>query len=254
MYHPPAHMPKGSPPQPPPPAPLSIPPMTSSPPRTSSDSVTHPPSPFTRARGRGSGSPQAPRSSTEQPPTSNVPPSPRAPAIPSSPVQKAAPPPPNIAVGLPSSPTPSFGSVNNTPFRTPPEVPPSPTLAQRTLPQPPSVLHSPMKTPPHPRAGSGMISVAAFRRPTPRTSTEPQPAEGSRDVSPLSIRKKDLRNAPRMSGGTSNPLPPLPGVRPPEPVASSPQELHQEDEFDYIAAYYNSGGDEESRPRSGVLR
>ena len=51
------------------------------------------------------------------------------------------------------------------------------------------------------------------------------------------------------------------GAQPPEP--SSPQELHNEDEFDYISVYYSAGGDEpagappsdtESRARSGSLR
>ena len=247
-------MPKGSPSQASTPAQLSIPPTASSPPRSSSDSVAQPSSPFTRARGRRSGSPEAPRSSVEQPSTSVGVPPPYVTSVPSSPTQKAPLPPPSIAAALPSSP--SLSGVSSPPYRTPPEVPSSPTPMQRTLPQPLAVSHSPVvKTPPHPRTGAGMISVAAFRRPAPRTVSEPQPSPVPRDVSPLSIKKRDLRNspnAPRMSG-TFNSLPPFPGAQTSEPVPLSPQEQLQEEEFDYLAAYYNSGVDEESA-RSSILR
>jgi hypothetical protein len=88
--------------------------------------------------------------------------------------------------------------------------------------------------------------------------SEPQPSPSPRDVSPLSIKKRDLRNspnAPRMSGTFNSP--PFPGAQPLEPrselVAHSPQEQLQED-FDYLAAYYNSGVDEESSARSSILR
>jgi hypothetical protein len=66
----------------------------------------------------------------------------------------------------------------------------------------------------------------------------------------LSFKKK--ANAPRMSG-SSNPLPPLPGA---QPVSAPPeQNLGQEEEFDYLSAYYlNNGGDEESSANSNVLR
>jgi hypothetical protein len=253
MYHPPTVMPRGSPPQTSVPGTLSIPEVASSP-RSSSDSVIQPSSPFARTRGGVPGSPQAPRSSAEQPSTSNVSSSPPLASVSSSSIQQAHLPPSSIAIGQSASP--SLSSVSSPPFRTPPEIPPSPTLAQRSLPLPqsPAVTHSPMKTPPHPRAGTGMISVAAFRRPVapPRTS-ETQLSPGSRDVSPLSIKKKDLRNSPNAprTSGTFGPLPPMPGAQPPEPDASS---LHQEDEFDYISAYYNSGGDEEARARSSILR
>ena len=249
MYQPPAFMPRSSPPQTSAPAPLSIPPVASSPPRSSSESVTQPSSPFTRSRGRGPGSPQTPRSSTEQPPTSNVAPSPHVAQVPSSPKQQAFVPSPNIAAALPSSP--SLSNTSTPPFRTPPEVPPSPNLMQRSLPQSPAVSHSPSRPPPHPRTASGMISVAAFRRPAPRGSEpQPSPSPGSRDISPLSFKKK--ANAPRMSG-SSNPLPPLPGA---QPVSTAPeQNLAQEEEFDYLSAYYlNNGGDEESSANSNVLR
>jgi hypothetical protein len=118
-----------------------------------------------------------------------------------------------------------------------------------------------MSTPP--RQGSGMISVAAFRRPAPRTGSEPP--VGSRDVSPLSIKKKELRgspNTPRTSvSSTFSPMSPPPGAQPPVLASPLPQE-HPEDEFDYISAYYSAGGDEvssppsytESRVRSGSLR
>jgi hypothetical protein len=259
MYQPPTVMPRGSPPQASSPARLSIPPVESSPPRSSSDSVAQPSSPFTRARGRRSGSPEAPRSSVEQSPTSVSSPPPYVMSVPSSTTQKTSLPQPNITVGLPSSP--SLSGVSTPPFRTPPEVPSSPNPMQRTLPQPSAMSHSPVtKTPPHPRTGAGMISVAAFRRPAPRTMSEPQPSPGPQDVSPLSIKKRDLRNspnAPRMSG-TFNSLPPFPGAQPSEPrselVAHSPQEQLQEEDFDYLAAYYNSGVDEESSARSSILR
>jgi hypothetical protein len=113
------------------------------------------------------------------------------------------------------------------------------------------------------RQASGMISVAAFRRPVARTATgsESPITSSSQDTSPLSVRKKDLRgsNTPRMSG-TLMGLPP--GAQPRE-MSPSPQELNHEDEFDYISAYYSAGGDEqagsppsynESRSRSGSLR
>jgi hypothetical protein len=109
-----------------------------------------------------------------------------------------------------------------------------------------------------------MISVAAFRRPVARTGTGSEsPVTGSsQDTSPLSIRK-DLRgpHTPRTSG-TIGPMSLPSGAQAPEP-SSSPQELHNEDEFDYISAYYSAGGDEpaipppsyaESRSRSGSLR
>ena len=259
MYHPPPLMPRSSPPQTPTPASLSIPPVASSPPRSSSESVTQPSSPFTRSRGRGPESPQTPRRSTEQPPTSNVAPSPHVAQVPSSPKQQASLPRSNIAAALPSSP--SLSNSSTPPFRTPPEVPPSPTLRQRSLPQSPALSHSPARPPPHSRTGVGMISVAAFRRQAPRTGSEhqPSPSPGSRDVSPLSIKKKELRNspnAPRMSGA-SNPLPPVPGAQPSGLVPSTPPEqyLGQEEEFDYLSAYYlNNGGEEESSANPNVLR
>lgn len=251
MYQPPTVMPKGSPSQASTPARLSIPPVASSPPRSSSDSVAQPSSPFTRARGRRSGSPEEPRSSVEQPSTSVSSPPPYVTSVPSSPTQKAPLPPPSIAAALPSSP--SLSGVSSPPYRTPPEVPSTPV--QRTLPQPLAMSHSPVvKTPP--RAGAGMISVAAFRRPAPRTVSEPQPSPVPQDVSPLSIKERDLRNspnAPRMSG-TFNSFSPIPGAQPSEPVAHSPHEQLQEEEFDYLTAYYNSGVDEESSARSGILR
>ena len=258
MYHPPAVMQRSSPPQTSAPAPLSIPPVASSPPRSSSESVTQPSSPFTRSRGRGAGSPQTPRSSTEQPPTGNVTSSPHVVQVPSSSKQQASLPPPNFAAALPSSPSPSNASTP--PFRTPPENPPSPTLMQRSLPQSPAVSHSPARRPPLPRTGAGMISAAAFRRQPPRTGSEPQPSPspGTRDVSPLSIKKRGLLNSPNAPrSGAYNPLPPLPGARPSGPVISTPPEQHlgQEGEFDYLSAYYlNNGGDEEPSANSNVLR
>lgn len=259
MYHPPALMPRSLPPQTSAPAPLSIPPVASSPPRSSSESVTQPTSPFTRPRGHGPGSPQTPRSSTEQPPTSNVAPSPHVAQVSSSPKQQASLPPPNIAAALPSSP--SLSNSSTPPFRTPPEVPPSPTLMQRSLPQSPAVSHSPARPPPRSRTGAGMISVAAFRRQAPRTGSEPQPSPspGSRDVSPLSIKKKELRNSPNAprTSGASNPLPSLPGAQLSGPATSTPPEqyLGQEEEFDYLSAYYlNNAGDEESSANSNVSR
>jgi len=258
MYQPPTLMPKSSPPQTSVPVTLSIPPVASSPPRSSSESVTQPASPFTRSRGRGPGSPQTPRSSTEQPP-SDVAPSPYVAQVSLSPKQPASLPPPYIAAALPTSPSPS--NTSTPPFRTPPEGPPSPTLMQRSLPQSPAVSHSPARPAPRPRTGAGMISVAAFRRQAPRTGSEPQPSPSPdpRDVSPLSIKKKDLRNssnAPRMSGSL-NPLPSLPGALPSGPVTYTPSEqnLNQEEEFDYLSAYYlNNGGDEESPANPNVLR
>ena len=250
MYHPPTIMPKSSPPQTSAPVTLSIPPVASSPPRSSSESLTQPSSPFTRSRGRGPRSPQTPRSSTEHPPTSDVTPSPHVAQASLSPKQQASLPPPNFAAALPSSPP--LSNASTPPFRTPPEGPPSPNLMQRSLPQSPALSHSPARPPPHPRtgAGMGMISVAAFRRQAPRTGSEPQPSPppGSRDVSPLSIKKK----APRMSGS----LPPLPGAIPSGPVTYTPpeQNLSQEEEFDYLSAYYlNNGGGEESPANPNVL-
>jgi hypothetical protein len=253
MYQPPTVMPRDSPPQTSVPAPLSIPPVASSPPRTSSDSVAQPPSPFTRPRGRGTGSPEAPRSSVEHSPTSIVSPPPYM-STPSSPMQQghAHLPPPNIAAALSSSP--SLPGVSTPPYRTPPEIPSSPNPMQRNLPQPSTMSHSPVKTTPHSRTGAGMISVAAFRRPAPRTGSEPQPSLVPRDTSPLSIKKRDMRNVAQMSG-TFNALPPLPpGAQPSEPATSSPQEQLHEEDFDYVAAYYNSGGDEEPGARSSILR
>jgi hypothetical protein len=163
--------------------------------------------------------------------------------------------------------SPSLTSLNNSSFRTPPELPPSlsPASSQRSLPQPQGVPFAPGKSSPGTRQGSGMISVAAFRRPVARTGTgsEPLVTGGSQDTSPLSVKKKDLRGShtPRMSG-TMGSMSSLPGAQPREP-SSSPQELHHEDEFDYISAYYSAGGDEtagsppsytESRARSGSLR
>jgi hypothetical protein len=54
--------------------------------------------------------------------------------------------------------------------------------------------------------------------------------------------------------GTFNSFSPIPGAQPSEPVAHSPHEQLQEEEFDYLTAYYNSGVDEESSARSGILR
>ncbi|KAI9512008.1 Eisosome component PIL1-domain-containing protein [Russula earlei] len=250
MYQPPTVMPRDPSPEPSSPPPLSIPPITNSAPRSSSDSVTHQSSPITSGRGRGSGSPIAPppRNSVEHPPPTNVPSSPRVASAPSSsPTQQARLPPPTMSVVR--SPSPSLSGLNSPPLRSPPEIPPSPTSAspQRSLPQSTAKPLPPGKTPPFPRQGAGMISVAAFRRPAPRTGSEPVPS--AQDVSPLSIRKKDLRTAsyvPQM-GGTPNSKSPL---QSPELGASLSHVQHQDDEFDYISAYYSSGGDDIASPPS----
>lgn len=254
MYHPPT---RDLPPPALAPPPPNTPPAMS--PRSSSDSVIPASSPpFARARGRVSGSPSVPRSSLERPSPTNGPPSPSGA---STPVHQAQLPPPSIMHARPSSP--SLSSVNNTSFRTPPELPPSPSPAgsQRSLPPSPGVSFSPGKSPPPPppppRHGSGMISVAAFRRPPP-------PPVNSRDVNPLSVKKKEVRgspNAPR-TGGPLSPTSSMPGALPPNLSPSLPQEQRQDDEFDYISAYYSAGADEagsppsytESRARSGSLR
>ena len=264
MYQPPVPISRDPSPQPLAlPTPTTPTPMHSSP-RTSIDSVPPPSSPFARAHGRVSGSPPVPRTSSERPSPTNGTPSPLGASTPSSPAQQAQLPPPSIVLGRPSSP--SLASLSNSSFRTPSELPSSvsPVSSQRSLPQPQGLPFAPGKS--GARQGSGMISVAAFRRPAPaaRTGSGPEPlvTGSSQDISPLSIRKKDLRGShtPRMSGtmGSSS----LPGTQPPEPSSSS-QELHHEDEFDYISAYYSAGGDEsagsppsytESRARSGSLR
>jgi hypothetical protein len=76
---------------------------------------------------------------------------------------------------------------------------------------------------------------------------------GSQDTSPLSVRKDLHGSHTRMSGTMGLP----PGAQPPV-LLLPPQELHYEDEeFDYILAYY-SGGDEtagsESRSRWDTSR
>ncbi|KAI0291960.1 hypothetical protein BC826DRAFT_1020605 [Russula brevipes] len=237
MYQPPP-IPKDLPAQPPSPAPLNIPPVAHSPLQSSSDS----------------GSPSAPRSSTDQPLPSNVPPSPRVASPSSSPTSQAQLPPPNIT--LPRSASPSLSGFSSPPYRTPPELPPSPVSSQRTLPLPLPMSPPLGRSSPLPRSGAGMISVAAFRRPPPRTGSDLQ--AGSRDVSPLSVRKRDLQsspNAPRMSGTSSST-----SAQPAEPLQ---QEQNQDDGYeDYISAYLNTGEDDpgsppaynEPRARSGSLR
>jgi hypothetical protein len=265
MYQPPAPIPRDPSPQPLAPATPTTPPMIHTSPRSSIDSVPPASSPFARARGRVSGSPPVPRASSERPSPINGPPSPLGASTPSSPALQAQLPPPNILLGRPSSP--SLTSLSNSSFRTPPELPPSlsPASSQRSLPQPQGLPFVPGKSLPGTRQGSGMISVAAFRRPVARTGTgsEPLVTGSSQDTSPLSVKKKDLRGShtPRTSG-TMGSMSSLPGAQPLDP-SSSPQELHNEDEFDYISAYYSAGGDEpagsppsytESRARSGSLR
>jgi hypothetical protein len=256
MYQPPTTMPGDLPPQPstPTPAPLSIPPVAGTPPRSSSDSVTQPSSPLTSTHDRVSRSPATPRSSVDYPPQGNVSSSPRVASTPSSPTQRARlPPPPSIALPRPASP--SLLGINTPPFRTPPDLPPSPTVAspqplsQRTLPPSPAVSLPPGKAPPFPRQGAGMISAAAFRRPAPRKVSEP--LVGPRDVSPLSIRKKDVRGSPSAPRTASNSISSLSAVPLSVPAASLSQEQPHEDEFDYIAAYYSSGGDEGGLPQPG---
>ena len=267
MYQPPVPISRDPSPQPLAPlTPTTPTPMHTSP-RTSIDSVSPASSPLARARGRVPGSPPVPRISSERHSPTNGTPSPLGASTPSSPAQQAQLPPPSIVLGRPSSP--SLASLSNSSFRTPPELPSSvsPVSSQRSLPQPQGLPFGPGKSLPGTRQGSGMISVAAFRRPTPAARTvsgsEPLVTGSSQDISPLSIRKKDLRglHTPRMSG-TMGSFSSLPGTQPPEP-SSSPQELHPEDEFDYISAYYSAGGDEsagsppsytESRARSGSLR
>ena len=261
MYQPPAPIPRDASPQPlPPPTPATPPPIHRSP-RSSIESVPPASSPVARGRGRVSGSPPVPRTSSDRPTPTNGPPGPLG-STPSSPTQRAQLPPPSIVLGRSSSPSTTGFSTPTPPFRTPPEFPPSlsPASSQRSLPQPQGLPFSP-KPSSGARQGSGMISVAAFRRPV-RTGTGPDSpiTSSSQDTSPLSVRKRDLRgsNTLRM-GGTSMGLPP--GAQPREP-SSSPQELNHEDEFDYISAYYSAGGDEpaappsytESRSRSGSLR
>ena len=274
MYQPPATISRDPSPQPLAPATPTTPPVIHTSPRTSIDSAPPASSPFSRAHGRVSGSPPVPRTSSERPSPTNSPPSPLGASTPSSPVQQAQLPPPSIVIGQPSSPSLTSLNNNNSSFRTPPELPPSPSpvSSQRSLPQAQGVPFALGKSPPAARQGSGMISAAAFRRPAARTASgsgtgsDPLVTGSPRDmdISPLSIRKKELRsslNTPRMSG-TMSPMSSLPSTQPPEPASSSP-EPHHEDEFDYIAAYYSAGGDDmagsppsytESRARSGSLR
>ena len=267
MYQPPpAPISRDPSPQPLAPPTPTTPPTIHTSPRSSIESVPPASSPFARARGRVSGVPPVPRTSSERLSPINGPPDPFG-STPSSPAQRAQLPPPGIVLGRPSSP--SLTSLNNTSLRTPPELPPSLSAAssQRSLPQPPGLPFSPAPGKPSPgtRQGAGMISVAAFRRPVARTATGSEsPVTGSsQDISPLTVRKKDLRGShtPRTSG-TMGSMPLPSGAQPPEP-SSSPQELHNEDEFDYISAYYSAGGDElagappsytESRALSGSLR
>ncbi|KAH8996615.1 Eisosome component PIL1-domain-containing protein [Lactarius akahatsu] len=247
------------------PAPLSIPPVVHAPPSPSNGSVIHPSSPFARTHDRSPVSPTASRHSAEPPSPTNVSPSPRVPSAPSSPTQQAYLPPPNISLPLSSSPT--LSSPTSAPFRTPPELPanPSPNISQRTLPVPPGVSSPQAKTPPLRPPGGRTISAAAFRRPVPRVSSDI--LSGPPDVSPLSIKKRDLRGSPYspQTGGLFGSTSSLPTVQAQAPVSVPPlpqQEQHQEDEFDYISAYYGSEGDDlggppgmnETRARSGSLR
>ena len=257
MYQPPT---RELPPPPFAPPTPSTPPAVS--PRTSSDSIIPASSTFARARGPVSGSPPVPRRSSERPSPVIAPPSPSGAEASSEPKQQSQLPPPSIVLARPSSP--SLSSLNNTSFRTPPELPPNPSpgASQRSLPQSPGVSFSPGKPPVPPRQGThGMISVAAFRRPPPappRSGTEPPGSP--RDVSPLSIKKRGSPNAPRI-GGTFSPS--MPGALSPPLSPRLPQEQNQDDEFDYISAYYSAGGGDEmgsppsytdTRARSSSLR
>jgi hypothetical protein len=192
---------------------------------------------------------------------SNVSPSPRVASPSSSPTPQAQLPPPTITLPRPASP--SLSGFSSPPYRTPPDLPPSPVSSQRTLPLPSSMSPPLGRSSPLPRSGAGMISVAAFRRPPPRTGSDLQ--ADSRDVSPLSVRKRDLQsspNAPRMSGTFSS-TPSLSSAQPAEPGSPLQQEQNQEDGYeDYISAYLNTGEDDPdsppayngSRARSGSLR
>ena len=261
MYSPPAAPPRTASPEAQNPAPLSIPPVAYPPP-PSNDTLIQPLSPFARTRNRSPGSPTASRSSAEHPSYNNVPPSPRVPSTPNSPTVQASLPPPNISLPLSSSP--SLSSNSSAPFRTPPELPanPSPKPSHRTLPQLP-LGASAAKSPPLPPPGSRTISAAAFRRPVPRIGSDT--FSGSPDVSPLSIKKRDLRGSPYspQTGGFFGSTSSLPIAQAPVPAPPQPQEQPHEDEFDYISAYYGSEGDDlggppqgisETRPRSGSLR
>ena len=264
MYSPPVEPPRTASPEAQDPAPLSIPAVINAPPPPFNDTLTHPPSPFARTRNRSPGSPTASRSSAEHPSPTNVTPSPRLPSAPSSPTIQTSLPPPNISLPLSSSP--SLSSNSSVPFRTPPELPanPSPNPSQRMLPQPP-LGSSPAKASPLPPPGSRTISAAAFRRPVPRIGSDTLP--GTPDVSPLSIKKRDLRSSPygSRSGGVFDSTSSLPSAQAQAavPAPSQPQEQQQDDDFDYISAYYGSEADNlggpppgisETRPRSGSLR
>jgi hypothetical protein len=262
MYSPPAAPPRTASPEAEAlnPAPLSIPPVAyPPPPPPPNDTLTHPLSPFARTRNHSPGSPTASRSSAEHPSPNNVPPSPRVPSTPNSPTVQASLPRPSISLPLSSSP--SLSSNSSAPFRTPPELPanPSPKPSQRALPQPP-LGASAAKSPPLPPSGNRTISAAAFRRPVPRIGSDT--FSGSPDVSPLAIKKRDMRGSPYspQTGGLFGSTSSLPIAQ--APVPAPPQPPH-EDEFDYISAYYGSEGDDlggpplgisETRPRSDSLR
>ncbi|KAH9006502.1 hypothetical protein EDB86DRAFT_2874415 [Lactarius hatsudake] len=252
MYSPPVAPPRTASPEAvaPVPAPLSIPPVVHAPPSPSNGSVIHPSSPFLRTHDRSPVSPTASRHSAEQPSPTNASPSPRVPSAPSSPTQQAYFTPPNIS--LPPSSSPTLSSPTSA-FRTPPELPanPSPNISQRTLPIPPGVSSPQAKTPPLRPPGSRTISAAAFRRPVPRVSS---------DILSGPPDKRDIRGSPYspQTGGLFGSTSSLPTVQGQAPVS----EQHQEDEFDYISAYYGSEGDDlggppvmnETRARSGSLR
>ena len=264
MYSPPVVPPRTASPEAQDPAPLSIPLVIDAPPPPFNDTLTHPPSPFARTRNRSPGSPTASRSSAEHHSPTNVTSSPRLPSAPSSPTIQTSLPPPKILLPL----SPSLSSNSSVPYRTPPELPanPNPNPSQRTLPQPP-VGSSPAKAPPLSPPGNRTISAAAFRRPVPRIGSDTLP--GTPDVSPLSIKKRDLRSSPSpyasRSGGLFDSTSSLPTAQAqaPVPAPSQPQGQQQEDDFDYISAYYGSEADNlggppmgisETRPRSDSLR
>lgn len=155
----------------------------------------------------------------------------------------------------------SLSSAGGIPYRTPSESPyRSPVLSNPPLAPPANKSTSSLSSPQIP-PGTRTISAAAFKRPAPRIMCDTG-SSGSTDTSSLALKKRTLPSSPYPARLQQPPVSYDPaaqsnkGAIPSSPVDTShrrvpssvPQNTFpdEDDQFDYITAYVNSMGAEES--------
>ncbi|KAI0321404.1 hypothetical protein OF83DRAFT_311174 [Amylostereum chailletii] len=247
--------PQGPPPRTQSPAPIS-PVDGSSSPTTGSPNTAHPPSPFSRDRYRAD---------TLTRTSNDMPPPPRIPSPPDNRLQTGPPSPLYSALPLPSAlvphPPPNYFPMapalsNGSSYRTPLETPGGSNYSIHST-SSSTQLNKSSVSPPLPPPGARTISAAAFRRPQNRVASDassasvPPPPAPLADTSPLAMKKRALPTTP----ATASTLSTVSVSQFPQPPGStSPEGLHEDEQFDYLSAYLGHPEEGQGQGHSDSLR